>query len=77
MVRDETTNTASGVERFKVLSASPLRIEQLTGDLVLEEGDPDVTISKGFAALHVAIGDLVWVAHSEGSQEFHVFDVVN
>lgn len=54
-----------GVQRFKVISANPLVVEQLAGDLVLEEGDPDVEVVGALLAARPSIGDTVLV-HADG-----------
>lgn len=83
MAREEADN-ASGVERWLVKHADPLMIEQLDGDLVLEEGDPDFTVGEWLRQLRVAyglpVGSLVWVARASGAEddlEWHALDVVS
>jgi hypothetical protein len=79
MARDEQANGA-GVERFLVTQISPLTVTQLSGDLTLEDGDPDFTIGETIrdriTADQVDVGDLIWVARAE-NQDFHAFDVVS
>ncbi len=53
------------VQRFKVISANPLVVEQIEGDLVLEEGDPDVDLVGALLADRPSIGDTVLV-HADG-----------
>lgn len=78
MVRDEHANSASGLERFVVQHADPLRVTQLHGDLILEDGDPDFSIGKAVIAAVPAVGDVVWVARSAGANpDFHAIDVVS
>lgn len=75
-VAQEEQLNAAGVERFQVLALSPLKFEQLHGDLVLEDGDEDLTIGVGVAGATLHIGDLVWMARTD-DQEFHAFDVAS
>lgn len=63
LAREEARVAAPPVERFKVTRADPLVIEQIEGDLVLEEGDPDVEIDRGVLADRPAVGDTVRVHH--------------
>lgn len=78
-VRDVHANELSGVERFAVQIVNPFTVAQVQGELSLEDGDPDFTVGEALrvrlAAAQVAIGDLVWVARSDG--EWHAFDVVS
>lgn len=79
VVRDEHRNGLSGAERFTVTSTVPLIIEQLAGDVILEDGDPDVTIG-GWMRQYIAnyglrLGDQVWCLR-EG-MEWHVVDVAD
>lgn len=66
LVEDRVAATAPKVLRFKVLTADPLVIEQIDGELVLEEGDPDVEIDRRLIATpedRPDVGDLVRVHH--------------
>lgn len=66
LVDDRVEAAAPKVLRFKVLTSDPLVIEQVDGELVLEEGDPDVEIERGLIASPEArpdVGDLVRVHH--------------
>jgi hypothetical protein len=47
------------------VAANPLIIEQVNGDIVLEEGDPDVEIDRAVLAQRPAVGDRVRV-HQDG-----------
>jgi hypothetical protein len=66
------------VERWQVIGTSPLLIEEVEGDLVLEDGDPDFTIGVALrqhvATYGIGIGDLVLVSVS--GEEWHAFDAV-
>lgn len=63
-VHDEHANGLSGAERFVVKSVSPLILEALSSDLVLEDGDSDFTVAAWLRqyiidyTLHE--GDQVW-----------------
>lgn len=79
MVRDVHHNELSGVERFTVVSVSPFVVDEVAGELSLEDGDPDFTIGETLrmriTAGQVASGDLIWVGRNDG--EWHAFDVVS
>lgn len=78
VAREEHANSGSGLERFTVTHVAPLRLAQLHGELVLEEGDPDFSIGKALVAAGPVAGDIVWVARSSGAlPEFHALDVVS
>lgn len=66
-LREMSRSTAREVspppERYRVQALDPLVVEQIEGDLVLEEGDDDVEIAHSAADLEV--GDLVLV-HTVG-----------
>lgn len=78
LVREETQRSGTEMQRFRVRQASPLLIEEVEGDLVLEEGDPDLTLGdllrKHIAANEVEEDDQVIVVKSSG--EWHALDVV-
>lgn len=83
MARAEA-EAASGVERWTVRQASPLVIEQLDGELVLEEGDPDFTVGDWLRQLRTAygieVGSQVWVGRASSAPddvEWHALDVVS
>lgn len=59
MVRERARQ--AHVDRFKVVQADPLVIEQVEGELVLEEGDPDFEIAKAVDDAVPTIGDMVLV----------------
>lgn len=63
LARHEAHAVSPPVQRFKVTSANPLIIEEIHGDLVLEEGDPDVEIDRGVLSVRPAVGDMVRVHH--------------
>jgi hypothetical protein len=65
LCRDVVAETAPPVERWKVVASNPLVVEQITGDVVLEEGDPDVEIDRGVLADRPAAGATVCV-HFDG-----------
>jgi hypothetical protein len=84
LARDEAEAVAGAIERWTVLHTNPLVIEQIDGDVILEEGDPDFTVGD-WLRQHREIyglvnGSLVWVAavpEPEGGVEWHAFDVVS
>lgn len=49
------------VERFKVVQGAPLVIEQIHGNLILEEGDPDFEIADAVDTAAPVKGDMVLV----------------
>lgn len=65
IARGEARTVSPPVERWKVTKADPLTIERVggDGDLVLEEGDPDVEIDRAVLADRPAVDDLVRVHH--------------
>lgn len=73
IVRHEQVNGGTGVERFQVTAVSPLRLEHTGGDLVLEDGDPDLTVDAWVRQYHanygIVAGDQAWCLR-EG-QEWH------
>jgi hypothetical protein len=46
MVAATTVEAAKPPRRFRVMRQSPLLIEELQGELVLEEGDPDFSVDE-------------------------------
>lgn len=67
LVHDTAREASPAVERWRVTSSNPLVIEQIDGgDIVLEEGDPDVEIDRAVLAARPAVGDRVRV-HSDGA----------
>jgi hypothetical protein len=54
-------NVSPPPRRFKVRNADPLVVEELHGDLVLEEGDPDFEVEEALKTTRPAAGDLVLV----------------
>lgn len=75
----EVTNKGTTVTRWKVKQAKPLLIEEVEGDLVLEEGDPDFTIGDSLrqhiASYGLEEGDQVLVVRS--GEEWHAFDAAS
>ena len=63
MVRDEARVASPPVECWRVLRSDPLLLDQINGDVQLEEGDPDVVIDRGVLADRPAEGALVRVHH--------------
>lgn len=65
IARGEARTVSPPVERWKVVKAEPLTIERVggDGDVVLEEGDPDVEIDRAVLAERPAVDDLVRVHH--------------
>lgn len=65
IARGEARTVSPPVERWKVTISDPLTIERVggDGDLVLEEGDPDVEIDRAVLADRPAVDDLVRVHH--------------
>jgi hypothetical protein len=78
IAHDEAVNNGTHFSRWTVRQPSPLIIEELEGDLVLEEGDPDFTIGdllRKFRATNALVaGDQLLVIHASG--EWHAVDVV-
>lgn len=79
MVRDEHANGLSGAERFVVRNADPLTLEQLSSDLVLEDGDADFTVGawlRQYALQYgLSAGQQVWCVR-EG-QEWTAIEVTD
>lgn len=79
MAREEALNTGTSVQRWRVVQESPLIIEELEGDLKLEDGDPDFTVGDALrqhiATYGIEKDDQVLVAHSGG--EWHAFDAAS
>lgn len=79
VAREEAGNSAPHVSRYRVTQPSPLIVEELEGDEVLEEGDPDFTIGDALrqhiASYGIAVHDQVLVIHAGG--EFHAFDAAS
>lgn len=65
LAQHEARTVSPPVERWRVTKADPLTIERVggSGDLVLEEGDPDVEIDRAVLAERPAVDDLVRVHH--------------
>jgi hypothetical protein len=66
------------LERYRVRSATPLRLEQVDGDEVLDEADADVTVGENVRQYHANVGltagDHVRVVRDPDG--FHAVDVV-
>lgn len=79
MAREELASTGTSVTRWRVSQATPLVIEEVEGDLTLEDGDPDFTVGdwlRQFIAQYgLAKDDQVIVAYTGG--EWHAFDVAS
>jgi hypothetical protein len=79
VARHEAQNAGTAVERWSVKQAKPLIIEEIEGDLTLEEGDPDFTVGDALrqhiASYGLSPGDQVLVAHA--GQEWHAFDAAS
>jgi hypothetical protein len=79
--REETRNVSPPVQRFQVTRVLPLRLEEVAGSEVLEEGDPDVEIGQALKLKDlegnrvVAVGDLVAV-HQDEHKDWIASDVV-
>lgn len=68
LVREEARVASPPVERWMVTSSDPLIVEQVGGDIVIEEGDPDVEIDRAVLDDRPDVDDLVRV-HSDGEGE--------
>lgn len=66
LVRREVDHRGPAVMRFKVVSVEPLVVEQVDGELFLEEGDPDVEVDRGLLADRPALGATVRVHADHG-----------
>jgi hypothetical protein len=56
-----TRRRSAHVERFKVVQAAPLVLDQIEGSLILEEGDPDFEIAAAVDSAAPVKGDMVLV----------------
>lgn len=79
VARQEAHNSGSSIERWRVRQAKPLLIEEIEGDLTLEDGDPDFTIGDSLRQLIATYGleedDQVLVVHA--GKEWHAFDAAS
>lgn len=79
LAHDEAVNAGTTVVRFAVRQPSPLLVEEIEGELVLEEGDPDFTVGDALrqhiARYGLAAGDQVIVAHT--GEEWHALDAAS
>lgn len=79
LAHDEAANAGSTIHRFAVRQPAPLVIEEVEGDLVLEDGDPDFTVGDGLrqhiARYGLAGGDQIIVAHA--GDEWHALDAAS
>lgn len=75
LARGEAEQTRTPPLRFKVNRVSPLRLEQLDGELLLEEGDDDFEIAHAVDAADVDKGDQVLV-HEDADGDFIAVAVV-
>lgn len=77
VAREEAAKTTV-IERWRVIGTSPLIVEEVEGDLVLEDGDPDfaigVALRQHIATYGIAEGDQMLVVRS--GEEWHAFDAV-
>lgn len=73
-IREIAEETSSRVERYQVRSAAPLRLEQVDGDEVLEEGDEDFEIGENVRGFALESGHHVNVIR--GPDGWHAVDVV-
>lgn len=64
---------SSRLEIYRVVRVAPLKLDQVDGDEVLEEGDDDVTIGALFTAHGAAVGDRVRVLRQPDG--WHVIDI--
>lgn len=64
-IADSLASTAGGpeVERYTVVRASPLMLDEVDGDNVLEDGDDDFVLSA--AVEDVEVGDIVRVMYAD------------
>lgn len=79
LAHSEVVNHGTHIERWRVLQGKPLLIEEVEGDLVLEEGDPDFTIGdplrQHIATYGLAKDDQVLV--TKAGHEWHAFDAAS
>lgn len=79
VARHEAQNNGSAIERWRVRQAKPLLIEEIEGDLTLEDGDPDFTVGDSLRQLIATYGleedDQVLVVHA--GKEWHAFDAAS
>jgi hypothetical protein len=79
MAREEAANSGTSVDRFRVIQEAPLVIEEIEGDLTLEEGDPDFTVGDALrqhiATYGIEKDDQILVAHA--GKEWHAFDAAS
>lgn len=66
LVRREVDHRGPAVMRFKVVAVNPLIVEQIGGDLFLEEGDPDVEVDRALLVERPALGSTVRVHADHG-----------
>lgn len=75
-MREEARSVSPPVQRFKVRRSDPLVVVDLAGDLVLEEGDPDVEIDRRVLADRPDRGDLVRV-HVDSDGDYVIAGVID
>lgn len=67
VARDHARAESPPTLRFRVASTGPLVLDQIDGDLVLNEGDPDFTIADAVDTGAPAAGDVVLVEQTGAS----------
>jgi hypothetical protein len=77
LARTEIREHATAAERFKVVAIDPLALDQVDGDIILEEGDPDLVIGAWLQQYREQYGlplDTYVIAIRE-DDEWHALDV--
>jgi hypothetical protein len=75
MAREEARSASPPVQRFKVRRANPLVLDEIGGDLLLEEGDEDVELARELAADRPSVGETVRV-HRDAEGDYIVSGVI-
>lgn len=75
-MREEARRVSPPVRRFKVRRRNPLVVEEMGGDLILEEGDPDVEIDRATLADRPLKDDLVRV-HVDEQGDYIIGGVID
>lgn len=73
-VHGEVEQTGHRTRRFKVVYRNPLVVEAIDGELLLEEGDPDLEIDRAVLADRPNVDDLVVVQQTE--DEYAIVGVI-
>lgn len=76
LVHRAVESRGPSVQRFKVVSSDPLVVEQVEGELVLEEGDPDVEVDRALLADRPDVGQTVRVHADAGGDEWMIVGVL-